>query len=405
MANDRLCQRADDGRYVYLPAAVRGASVRIPLELTAPDKGLAVVPVEAFALLWPTASAWGEAGPAPRVALEGGPEIALEQEHRAWTSGLRVVLELPAPFWAWWAARRSAGADAVCLRCVDGEAGRYLGAALRTADLGAEAVAARNEQVRAAAVELLGRSRAGLRADDLAWRLLARGVYHADPTPDPLRVVLFDPPGAFAMSYDLIEHRPELTPAMRRLFAHRLTREQELDDFVVEQVIGRPAPMEPEPPAHPEVPRRRPTSGGEAPRAYRIKVALQWKPSVWRVVELGGGNTLEDLHYAIQDAFGWDDDHLYAFYLSGRPHDALTAVQRPFADAEPPTADEVRLNELELLPGQRFLYVFDFGDDLRHSIEVLEVVEGPASGDVPRIVESHGKAPAQYGCAEDETDD
>ncbi len=185
VANDRLCQRADDGRYVYLPAAVRGASVRIPLELTAPDKGLAVVPVEAFALLWPTASAWGEAGPAPRVALEGGPEIALEQEHRAWTSGLRVVLDLPAPFWAWWAARRSAGADAVRLRCVDGEAGRYLGAALRTADLGAEAVAARNEQVRAAAVELLGRSRAGLRADDLAWRLLARGVYHADPTPIP----------------------------------------------------------------------------------------------------------------------------------------------------------------------------------------------------------------------------
>jgi hypothetical protein len=363
------------------------------------------VPVEAFALLWPTASAWGEGGPAPSVALDGGPEIRLAQEHRAWASGLRVVLELPAPFWTWWDARRSACADALRLRCVDGEAGRYLGAPLRTADLGVEAVAARNEQVRTAATELLGRSRAGLRADDLAWRLLARGVYHADPTPDPLRVLLFDPPGQFAMNSDLIEHRPELTPAMRRLFAHRLTREQELDDFLVDQLIGRPAPMEPEPPPRPEGSPRRPTAGDRALRTYRVKVALQWRPSVWRVVELGGGHTLEDLHYAIQDAFGWDDDHLYAFYLSGRPHDALTAIQRPFADAEPPTADEVRLDELELRPGQRLLYIFDFGDNLRHSVEVLEVVEGAASGGSPRIVESHGKAPAQYGYAEDETDD
>lgn len=122
-------------------------------------------------------------------------------------------------------------------------------------------------------------------------------------------------------------------------------------------------------------------------------------------VDLSGANTLEDLHYAIQEAFGWDDDHLYAFYLSGRPYDHLTEVQRPFGDAEPPTADEVTLAELDVRPGQRFLYIFDFGDDVRHSIEVLDVLDAPAVGDFPRIVESHGRAPRQYGYADDEGDE
>src|SRR5207302_9709235 len=95
---------------------------------------------------------------------------------------------------------------------------------------------------------------------------------------------------------------------------------------------------------------------------YRVKVSLEWKPSVWRVIEMLDNQTLEDLHLAIQRAFRWDNDHLYAFFLSGRAWDRVTEVAAPFGDAEPPTTDEVTLAALEVRPGQRFLYIFDFGD-------------------------------------------
>jgi hypothetical protein len=45
----------------------------------------------------------------------------------------------------------------------------------------------------------------------------------------------------------------------------------------------------------------------------------------------------------------------------------------------------------------RFLYVFDFGDDLRHEIEVLDAFDAPGAGEFSRIVETHGKAPRRYG--------
>ena len=40
--------------------------------------------------------------------------------------------------------------------------------------------------------------------------------------------------------------------------------------------------------------------------------------SVKRRVALRGDHTLADLHLALQDAFEWDNEHLYAFWLDGR---------------------------------------------------------------------------------------
>jgi len=143
---------------------------------------------------------------------------------------------------------------------------------------------------------------------------------------------------------------------------------------------------------------RSPASG------YGIRVRLHWRPSVWRVVELLGDQALEDLHLAIQDAFGWDNDHLYAFYLSGRQEPLMVLATPIMGTSQSPTTDEVTLADLALRPGQRFLYVFDFGDNLHHDIEILDVFPAPAHGKFPRLVESHGAAPPQYPQWQEEVD-
>jgi hypothetical protein len=139
------------------------------------------------------------------------------------------------------------------------------------------------------------------------------------------------------------------------------------------------------------------------PTVYRFKVALSGRKSVWRRIEVRSDQTLEDLHDAIQDAFVWDDDHLYAFFLSGKAWDASSEYVRPHADREQgmPSA-RVRLDRLDLRPRQRILYIFDFGDEWRHDVIVERTDIQSDAGKYPRIVEERGDAPPQYPNQENE---
>ncbi|MBI2864834.1 MAG: plasmid pRiA4b ORF-3 family protein [Chloroflexi bacterium] len=140
---------------------------------------------------------------------------------------------------------------------------------------------------------------------------------------------------------------------------------------------------------------------GEDPTAppatvFRFKVSLTYQKDVWRTIDVRSDQNLEDLHYAIQDAFGWDDDHLYAFFLSGKAWDVSTEYIRPEGREPGQRSARARLDRLGLRPRKRFLYIFDFGDERRHHIRVEKTGLTPDKGEYPRIVEEHGEAPPQY---------
>ncbi len=63
--------------------------------------------------------------------------------------------------------------------------------------------------------------------------------------------------------------------------------------------------------------------------SYTFHVSIPNTGRVWRKVELTADQTLEDLHFAIQDAFDFDADHLYSFFMSGRAWDASTEYMLP----------------------------------------------------------------------------
>lgn len=146
-----------------------------------------------------------------------------------------------------------------------------------------------------------------------------------------------------------------------------------------------------------------PPSPAAATTLYRFKVALDWQPDVWRTLELRGDHTLDDLHLAIQRAFDWDNDHLYAFFLSGKAWDEATMYASPHDDAEQ-TADSVYLEDVFQRAGKKFLYIFDYGDDLRHRLTLEAILRGGVQPgtDYPRLRETHGAAPPQYPDAEDD---
>lgn len=193
---------------------------------------------------------------------------------------------------------------------------------------------------------------------------------------------------------------------MWRLFESRLLPAMEWDeDFMLrlsrvltgndEGEIAEEASVEEE---EWDIPEPLPLPVGGERQGYRLRVRLAWQSKIWRDLDIPGDQTLEELHLVIQHVFGWDNDHLYAFYLSGKAHDMLTEVggTTGFGQWEFPLASEVVLAHLELKAGQKFLYLFDFGDDLRHDIEVIDTFPPQEGETYPRVVDFHGEAPPQY---------
>jgi hypothetical protein len=149
------------------------------------------------------------------------------------------------------------------------------------------------------------------------------------------------------------------------------------------------------------------------PRVYTLDVSLLSGPitrafakknrSVVRTIEIRGDQTLEDLHWALFDAFGRDDAHMYEFQFGKGPMDPKgPRYVMPEAGDDgvgPPVAgytDETTIDDLGLTTKSQFGYWFDFGDDWHHQIDVVKVAEGPAKGKFPRVTKRVGESPPQY---------
>lgn len=151
---------------------------------------------------------------------------------------------------------------------------------------------------------------------------------------------------------------------------------------------------------------------------YRLRVALAQAPyndgeGVWRVIEIRDTQTLHQLHGAIFRAFDRWEYHLYSFFTSKNRRDKASEYASPdlfeeedFGPEGPPRdAGRTNLNSLALTPCQEFYYMFDYGDDWEHVIEVLPGTLGPPTGRYPRVVAKHGVSPPQYPLHYGEDDD
>ncbi len=147
--------------------------------------------------------------------------------------------------------------------------------------------------------------------------------------------------------------------------------------------LPEPTPLPPKPVAKPG-----------AVLTYTFKVTYQQKPSVWQLIEIAADQTLDDLHYAILGAVSFDPDHLYSFFMSGRAWDDETEYASPYGEG--PSAAQVKIGDLSLRMKQRFLYLFDYGDEHHFEVQLVGLNPEAAKGQYPRIVESHGKPPRQY---------
>ena len=130
---------------------------------------------------------------------------------------------------------------------------------------------------------------------------------------------------------------------------------------------------------------------------YAFKTKFKWENRIYRTIELRSEQTLDDLHFAIQRSIHWDADHLYSFYMNGEKYDRRYAYACPYEDDHPPWTDDAIIGELGLVKKHKFLYYFDYGDSREFEIEVVDIQPQADEGKYPRVVDSKGEAPAQYG--------
>lgn len=148
-------------------------------------------------------------------------------------------------------------------------------------------------------------------------------------------------------------------------------------------------------------------------QVYVLRADLIGFRGVRRTIAVRADQTLVDVHDALQSAFGWDDDHLYSFWLKGtfwardgseytHPfHAEQPNPLGPFAIGPAPRSATARLDRLRLSKGQRIAYLFDFGDEWRVTLTVRDVTTDDGLS-YPRLVEATGEAPPQYPEYDDE---
>lgn len=123
-------------------------------------------------------------------------------------------------------------------------------------------------------------------------------------------------------------------------------------------------------------------------------ISVSQRTGCYRHIKIPITASLYKLHKAIIDAFEFDDDHEHAFFMDNRvwSHEAsfFSSQMRP-GDL---TTRKCKIEKLGLSKGDKFKYLFDFGDEWVFQCKVLQILDEATPK--PVVVRSVGEAPEQY---------
>lgn len=107
---------------------------------------------------------------------------------------------------------------------------------------------------------------------------------------------------------------------------------------------------------------------------YQLKITLKnSKPPIWRRLQVPADCQLETLHWAIQVAMGWEDDHLHCFRIGGMEYMGRDPMGGKM-DSDGEDAALYRLSDVVREAKAKFTYEYDFGDDWDHTILVEKII-------------------------------
>lgn len=121
-------------------------------------------------------------------------------------------------------------------------------------------------------------------------------------------------------------------------------------------------------------------------------------PPVWRRIRVDADITLRNLHHILQASFGWASSHLHQFDIEDDTYAMLDNEYMLDLIEEPGQGlmddRKAKLGRL-VYPGQRFIYLYDFGDSWTHTIHVESVTEVPEKLGYATVIDGAGACPPE----------
>jgi hypothetical protein len=145
---------------------------------------------------------------------------------------------------------------------------------------------------------------------------------------------------------------------------------------------------------------------------YKFKLFIEDNEDIYREIEILSGQTFEDFHNAIQDAYKFDKKHAASFFVSDdywRKDQEITLREEDLPLDEEEVRKGVSPKNLMVKtkiakyidsPRQRFMYVFDPSVKWAFCIELMKILPDNPKGTYPTCVKSIGNPPKQYKLAQ-----
>lgn len=131
-------------------------------------------------------------------------------------------------------------------------------------------------------------------------------------------------------------------------------------------------------------------------RGLQLLIQLEHvnSPSVWRRIVVPEHYTFDFLHVIIQFCFGWEDAHLYQFNPKGKkPYPIIKEMDKEDDPDRTIEASSILLADIFKEEGQQFSYLYDYGDNWAHNIQ-LEKIQTTLIN-LPACIDGEGACPPE----------
>jgi hypothetical protein len=111
-------------------------------------------------------------------------------------------------------------------------------------------------------------------------------------------------------------------------------------------------------------------------------------PRVRRCLDVPADIRLDDLHFVLQIAIGWQNGHPFEFRVA----DKIWGLPDRDAEVSPLPADQATLADI-LAHGERFKYDYVLGEDWEHSVTLLARTHAQPGLRYPHLISAEGRCP------------
>jgi len=130
---------------------------------------------------------------------------------------------------------------------------------------------------------------------------------------------------------------------------------------------------------------------------YKFRVILDAQEDVFRDIAISEEDTLEDLHNAIVNAFGFDGAEIASFYRSDDQWgqgEEIPMFDSGEIDGGQMTMADYRLVDVLDRENTKIIYVYDFMNMWTFFVELAAIEEAESGMNYPMVLFSHGNMPA-----------